>query len=426
MKKRILIFPCGSEVGLEIFNSLQYNQHFDLIGASSVDDHGKYVYTNYVGSLAYFNSDEFESQLHKIVIDYSIDAIYPTMDSVAIKIKELEKFLPCSVIGSSLDATYICGSKLRTYNILKSLVPIPFFLTDINEVKFFPVFVKPDIGYGSRNQLIAKNMEELILFLKNNSSTKFLFSEILPGIEFTVDCFTNRKGDLLFSKSRLRARITNGISVSTYEYFDHTAEITKYANSINNTLKLRGSWFFQMKLDENQTPKLLEVAARHAGSSSLFRAKGVNFPALTLYDHFDIDVVILENNYSVKLDRALSSKFEIDIAYENLYVDYDDCLICNAKVNTSALALIFQAISLGKNVFLITRHAGDLSHSLQGYRLNNIFDKVIHITNGDPKSKYIINRKSILIDDSFGERLEVSKTLGIAVFSTDMVSALLK
>ena len=47
--KRILVFPCGSEIALEIYRSLKYSIHFELVGASSIDDHGKFVYKEYIG-----------------------------------------------------------------------------------------------------------------------------------------------------------------------------------------------------------------------------------------------------------------------------------------------------------------------------------------------------------------------------------------
>ncbi len=35
--KNILVFPCGSEIALEVHRSLQYSTHFHLIGANSID-----------------------------------------------------------------------------------------------------------------------------------------------------------------------------------------------------------------------------------------------------------------------------------------------------------------------------------------------------------------------------------------------------
>ena len=46
-RKNILVFPCGSEIALELYRALVHSKHFNLIGASSVDDHGRFVYHNY-------------------------------------------------------------------------------------------------------------------------------------------------------------------------------------------------------------------------------------------------------------------------------------------------------------------------------------------------------------------------------------------
>ena len=87
-QKNVLIFPCGSEIGLDIFHSLKYSIHFHLIGASSVDDHGKFLYEDYISGLPYANSPEFIPALKKIVQERKIDAVYPTMDSVITILKE--------------------------------------------------------------------------------------------------------------------------------------------------------------------------------------------------------------------------------------------------------------------------------------------------------------------------------------------------
>lgn len=425
MKRNILVFPCGSEIALEIYHSLKYNNHFNLIGGSSVSDHGRFVYKNYIGDLPFFDSDDFQNALIKIILEHKIDAIYPAMDSVAVKLKELERVLPCLVIGSSVSTTTICGSKLLTYQSLQSVIPIPGYVADASQVTEFPVFIKPTIGYGSRNQAIARNEDELKSFVSKNLDVKLLFCEFLPGVEFTVDCFSNKNFELQYSKPRLRSRVSNGISVNTYEYLEHSSKINDYALKINNILQPRGAWFFQMKLDRHGHPRLLEVASRLGGSSSLFRMKGINFAALTLYDYFGVEVELLENKYGVELDRALSSRYRLDIKFEKVYLDYDDCVIINGKVNTVIMAFVYECISSKKSVFLITRHAGNLSESLKSYRISEVFDKIIHITDGLPKSELIEKDNSIFIDDSHVERSEVYKSLGIPVFSPDMVDALI-
>ena len=80
--KRILVFPCGSEIALEIHRSLKYSTHFELIGASSIDDHGKFVFEEYIGDLPFVTSPSFILSITKIVKEKNIDAIFPAMDLV--------------------------------------------------------------------------------------------------------------------------------------------------------------------------------------------------------------------------------------------------------------------------------------------------------------------------------------------------------
>lgn len=44
----VLVFPCGSEIGLEVHNALKYDKHINLVGLSSVSSHGRVVYKNYI------------------------------------------------------------------------------------------------------------------------------------------------------------------------------------------------------------------------------------------------------------------------------------------------------------------------------------------------------------------------------------------
>lgn len=424
--KNILVFPCGSEIGLEIHRSLKYSTHFKLIGASSVSDHGKFVYSNYIDGVPFHDNPEFINVLRSIVKEHNIDAIYPAMDAVAASIKKAEETIGCIVIGSSAKTTSICESKLETYKSLEDVVPLPLWYENICDDIEYPVFIKPDIGYGSRNVGMASNKNSATEFIKSQKiGRKFVFCELLPGDEYTIDCFSNASGDLLFCGARMRARISNGISVNTKETQNHNIDFNNYAKIINERLKPRGAWFFQMKEDAHGNPKLLEVAARLGGSSSLFRTKGINFAMLSTFDAFGFNVSVEINNYESELDRALSNRYKLGIEYTIIYIDYDDCILLGESLNHELLGFIFKSLNDNKKIILITRHAGDLCASLKAYRISEIFDEVIHIKSDEKKSSFIDPRGAIFIDDSHAERVDVKRTHGIHVFSPDMIEALL-
>lgn len=426
MKKNILVFPCGSEIALEVYRSVNKSTHFNLIGASSCDDHGKFIFENYIGGLPFITDKDFIPQIKKIVKENNIDALYPAMDAVIEILKSNEEEIGCKVIASKAQTTKICLSKSATYKALKGKVRIPKTYKSVQEVESYPVFTKPDVGYGSRGAKKCLNCEDLKNQLELFPTS--IICEYLPGEEYTVDCFTDSKGQLLCSYPRIRARIMNGISVNTKPVLDN-GEFFDFANKINQNIEFSGAWFFQVKRTSSGQLALLEVASRFGGSSSLFRAKGVNFALMSLFNAFDIPLSILENNYDVEMDRALDNKYKINLTYNEVFVDFDDCIYLEKKyVNDQLLAYLFRCRNNGIKVTLLSKHddikLGKLDDLLIELRIEQIFDRIIHLDSGDCKYKYIDNKNSIFIDDSFAERKAIKEHCGLNVFSIDMVECL--
>lgn len=423
-KKNILVFPCGSEVALEIYKSLEHSTHFNLIGASSVDDHGKFVFGNYIGTLPFISEPGFIDKMCFIIQKNKIDAIFPAMDAVITLLKQKESLLGCKVIASPVETTEICLSKTTTYKALKGVVALPTIYANPNEIKSFPVFLKPDIGYGSRGVLKGLSRRSVIDHLSINPDSIIL--EFLPGREFTVDCFTNSKGELLFAGPRERRRISNGISVNTIPVNDSDKKFISIATAINNNIKFRGAWFFQLKENTKGELVLLEIASRLGGSSGLFRNKGINFSQLSVFDAFGYEVEINENNYQIELDRALCSKYKVEIEYDEAFVDFDDCMIIdNAFYNTDLMKFIFTCLNKKIRLTVLSRHKGDLTKRLTELKINTLFDRILHIKQNENKSDYIDNLNAIFIDDSFAERKDVAKKCNIPVFSLDMIESLI-
>lgn len=423
---RILVFPCGSEIGLEIHRSLRYSTHFELIGASSADDHGRFVFDDYIGGLPLHDAPDFADQLAHVVTQQRIDAIYPTMDAVAETLVGLAGRLGCRVIGSDLRATALCASKSATYDLLQGLVPLPQRHVSLEAATQYPLFIKPDRGYGARNSQLAATPQAAHDFLARHPGRPMLLLEYLPGREWTVDCFSDRHGVLRFHAARGRDRISNGISVRTAPSDDFAHEFAGWAQRIHDAIRPRGAWFFQAREDARGQPRLLEVAVRLGGSSGLFRCMGVNFALLSAFDAFGQDVRIAPNRYPITLDRALDNRYRIDgLHYEHVYVDLDDCLLVREAVNPQLVGFLYKAISEGKGVTLLTRHARPLTSTLRDLRIEALFDRVIHLTAGEKKSDHIDHAAAIFIDDSFAERQDVAERLRIPVFAPDMVEALL-
>ena len=426
MRKKVLVFPCGSEIGLEIYKSVSMSTHFDLFGGSSTDDHGKFVYDKYIGDMPFVDDVDFTEKLNSIVKDHEIDFIFPAHDSVVLKLAQLKAsgLVACEVVTSIEATCEIARSKRKTYQIFKNIIPTPKMFDDINEVTLtdFPVFLKPDVGQGSKGTYIASSYEDIEFYTKKDNTLITL--EFLPGKEYTVDCFTNKDGELAFCLGRERARVGNGISVSSKEVNDD--RFKKLALAINQRITFRGVWFFQVKENTAGDLVLMEIAPRVAGTMGLSRSTGVNLALLSLFDACGYDVDINKNSYEIEIDRALQNRYRHNISYSHVYLDFDDLLVFEEKVNPIIVSFIFQCINEGVKVYLITRHKRDIHLTLEKYRLKNLFDEIIWIRNDDLKSSYIKHMDAIFIDDSHAERQEISKKFGLPVFDAHNIEALLR
>ncbi len=430
MKKNILVFPCGSEIALEVYRAVNHSTHFNLIGANSIDDHGQFVFENYIGGLPFITDPDFLEKIRQVVRDNNIDAVYPAMDAVIELLKSNEDFLGCKVVSSPIETTQICLSKSKTYKVLENVVKVPKTFTADELVMAgepFPVFAKPDIGYGSRGAKKISSVEDLKAHLALYPSC--ILSDFLPGKEYTVDCFSSHNGDLLFAAARERCRIMNGISVNTKPVKENAEEFVDFAKRINSAIKFNGAWFYQVKRDANGKLTLLEVASRFGGSSSLFRAQGINFALMSLFDAFDIPVSVLRNGYDVIMDRALDNKYKLDLKYSEVFVDFDDCIYLEKKfVNDAMMAFLYRCVNNGIKVTLLSRHddekLGKLDELLDKLRIRQVFDRIIHLNPSQKKIDSIDNTDSIFIDDSFAERKAVADKFNIPVFSLDMIEAL--
>ncbi len=421
MKKRVLVFPCGSEIGLEINRALVGSRHFQLWGASSVPDHGRFVYERYIENLPSVESPDFVPAIQEVVDKHQIDFIMPAHDSVVLTLAEHAHALRAEVVTAPVETCRICRNKRKTYQALGAYVPVPTVFTSKDTLRF-PVFLKPEVGQGSKGVFLVDDEESLLLACKSDPSLMIL--EFLPGPEYTVDCFTDRHRNLLFAGARRRMRISNGISVHT-EPVAHPA-LDEMAKKINDRLVFRGAWFFQARERANGEPVLMEIAPRIAGSMALHRSLGVNLTALSLFDRMNLDVDVLPNRRSGAMDRALVSRYESDFSYQAVYVDLDDCLIADGKVNGELMRFLYQARNEGKQIFLLSRHRADVHKTLKQFAIaSELFDQILLVGPQDPKSAFIHHLPAIFIDDSHAERKEVRQQLNIPVFAPDAVEALI-
>lgn len=408
----ILLFPAGSQVSQEIYDALKYEKNIDIYATGADDNNYASVYfDNYIPDCPMIsNAEQTILFLQDIIRKNNIKYLYPTFDPVFPFLKKYKDSIPCEIILPSEKAVQICNSKKETYDLFQDTLRVPKQYT--KDSFTLPVYVKPIIGYGSRNHKLIKHKEDI----QGIDLSENLLLEYLTGEEFTVDCFTNNKGEVIYCNARERLRTVNGLAV-TSKTIDIPA-VKEIGEIISRELQMQGAWFFQVKYNHKGELCLLEIACRIPGSMSTNRMRGINFPLLTILDRESqtIDKVLIKS-ISVKSFKIYKTYYQTTLSsFSHVYCDLDDTLIIKDKVNIDLIRLLYKFKNEGKYLYLLTRnmHAATL---LEKWKIV-IFDEIIIVpSRNDKKSSYIKHVDSIFIDDSYTERKDVSETIQCNVFS---------
>ena len=420
--KNILVFPAGTEIAFEIHDALKNSKFVRLFGATSVPCHAEFVFQTCVTGLPFVDDPALIPALNRVIDAYGIDYVYPAHDSALLRFSEERDALHAKVVASARETVGICRSKTRTYRFLSGAPYLPAFYGSPDEIPGYPVFIKPAVGQGSQGARIIRDRSHLEEALSEGQ--EYTICEYLPGEELTVDCFTDRHGSLLVVSPRSRERIRAGIAVRSRN-LPLTEYLQSIAEDINRRLSFNGAWFFQVKKNAAGQFRLLEIAPRIAGTMGLTRNLGINMPLLTLYNFWGIDVSLIPNREDLLLDRAFISRFQTNLSYSSVYVDFDDTLIVRGKVNAFLMMFLYQAFNQGKRLCLLTRHSTDIFSDLEKACIPaSLFSEIIRLDEAGAKTDYIAP-DSIFIDDSFSERKRVRDALGIPVFDLDMVESLI-
>lgn len=423
----VLVFPGGTENGLEINKSLRYAKEVKLYSASNgVKNHAEYVYENHF-VIPDIGDKKCLKVLNKTIIKQEIDFIFPANSLVIDFLVKNRNKIPCKVVLPSDNVVKTTRSKNQTYELFKDLLKVPT-LYKIDEISKndFPIFIKPDHMYGSQG---VKKIETINEFRNIDIDlSNYVISEFLPGNEYTVECFSTKMDGILYCSPRTRERIRMGTTMHSEKApKDVQKKVNEYAKIIFDVLNIDGLWFFQVKYNKNKELVLLEIETRVAGTMAFSRALGVNLPLASLYVLENKPVDLKQQEYELIIDRSLANRYKTNIKFNKVYIDLDDTIILRNKINTDVVKFIYQCLNNNIKLILISKSLEkDKVGFLKKYKLYDLFDEIIWLDEGDSKADYILDNQSIFIDDSFTQRQEVESKCNIFTFEPNMIEVLLE
>ena len=112
----ILVFPGGSEIGLEINRALRASKEVTLFsGSADVPNHAPFVYKRHF-IIPSIHEENWIGALNEKLNQFEIDYIYPAHDDVLVALVQNEQKINSKLIASPLKTCLVTRSKSVTYN----------------------------------------------------------------------------------------------------------------------------------------------------------------------------------------------------------------------------------------------------------------------------------------------------------------------
>lgn len=429
-KRNVMVFPSATYPAMQIIDCLKNSLRFHVMAASSYPNHSEYICEDSVANFPFVSDADFIKKFKELLILYRIEFVIPTDETIAVVLKKHEDELPAVIVCSPYETALLCRHKLYMYQALqgKDYVPQIFAYQEIDSIKEYPVFIKPDEGQGSKGSRKVTCREEFDMV---GNLDDMVICEYLPGEEYTVDCFTTKDRKLVFCNPRVRTRIMNGITARGNNV-PCTEEFMSIIQDLNDSICFRGYWYVQLRRDRKGKLKLLEICTRFAGSFAISKGKGVNLPLLSLCDFSGLETNVIENDYVVECDKTYIDRYQLHFSYNHVYVDYDDTVTYKngTAVNPYVIAYLYQCKAKDIKITLVTRHASSFDEPLNASfkRLKiapDLFDDIFEL-NWDQSKCECINdpENSIFLDNSFAERKMIHDKFNMNVFDVCNVDSL--
>jgi carbamoyl-phosphate synthase large subunit len=312
MKKRILI----SGLGGSLFPYL----HFKMIEAGNdlyyVDSNPvlKHIYPEMklykaplVSDIAYKG---FIVELCKI---NKIEVYIPLIDEELIKAIEIGYELGLLVLTPTASFTKLCLDKFELMKKLQELdisTNLTYKGNDFNWQVPPPVFVKPNIGRGSRGvrKIMSKEQLDAYYILENYTPSDVIIQPFIDGTEYTIGVVTNSK-DKILSISPKKVIQKKGITI--FAVTENNIIIEGIANKINEYFKPKGPFNIQLFLTSCLTPVVFEINPRFSTTLVLSYEAGLDEISLLINNYENSNAEERKATDSVYLYRHWENSFYI-------------------------------------------------------------------------------------------------------------------
>ena len=232
-------------------------------------------------------------------IDKQIDLIIPFQDAAIELCDPLSKHF--KVLGSRKKVAEICHNKkeFEKYILTNFASIYPLIDSETKEYIYKPIF-----GFGSRGIIRSKEL--------NQDDKNKVVQKFIDGIEYSVDCYSNKNGVFVDGVSRIRLEVCCGEVSKSETVYD--LDLLNICQKICNDLKIVGPSNFQF-IKEKETNKIyiIEINCRFGGGATFSYKSGLDYINLINNDYFGEPLTYEKNSWKKNM---ILNRYYQDFVYE--------------------------------------------------------------------------------------------------------------
>lgn len=228
----------------------------------------------------------YPSRLLEQCLDREVCLVIPTIDTELQALAEARTTFEAAgvqVVVSDPELVRQCRDKRRTAALFASLsIPTPKILDPLQLT--FPCFMKPVGGSCSQGIKPIPSAEHLAPIDTCNSNN--LFQELVPShwIEYTLDLYYSKSGDLLGCVPRQRLEVRGGEISKGITRKDKVLQSLK--NIVARLKGARGVVTLQIFVDPSREKMLgIEINPRFGGGYPMSHTAGVDYPCMLIREY---------------------------------------------------------------------------------------------------------------------------------------------
>lgn len=285
-KKNILVTGVGGPAGINITKLLMKEKKYFNIFGLDINSHsaGQFFSHQYFIGERVSDEKKYLDFMVNFIKKNKIDILIPTVAEELVLMEKLTKRIKnCEIIVSEHFVLELCDEKNKLYAWMDKNFPEymgkwqRLNKRGKNGSAVFSskeYFIKPVKGRGSRGCRLVSS-KELNYLIKNDKTVKdFIAMEVLPGREWTVDCYVNFDGSIAYIVPRLRLGLSGGIS--SLGRTDKNKTVIKQTEEVLKKLNCFGPVFIQWKEDSKGGIKMVEINPRASGGLTITALAGAN------------------------------------------------------------------------------------------------------------------------------------------------------